>query len=145
MGFLTLLRLLTITIAVVECAYTAPLDWLTNLLNPSVHIAPEVYSGFHTAGTFGIFITATVSVALTFFVPRWPAASVLLFWSFLLMGLSLLTRLQMSYWLSSLPFRIWVPSYAADICFALPPLIMAAILRQPFVQLEITRHDPPGV
>jgi hypothetical protein len=82
-----------------------------------------------TAGTVGLYTTAAVSVGLAFFaISRWRGAVRALAWCFLLMGFSLLTRLD-SFWRTILPVPIQITSYAHTLIVALPPFILAAVVR----------------
>lgn len=105
------------------------------------------HSAVVTAGTFGIYITAVVSVCLAFFaVPRWPWGVSALSWCFLAMGLSLLTRLVQAYWDRLLPWHIQVTSYTFPLLFALPAFILGAMLSTRAIRAELGgAQSPPNV
>ena len=92
------------------------------------------------AGAVGVYVTAAASVALAFLcLPRWRWGSRMLFWCFLLMGLSLLTRVTLAYWGRALPWEIQINSRVFPFIFAMPPFILAAIIRHPVIETEIQR------
>lgn len=96
------------------------------------------HSALVSAGTVGVYIAAVTSVVVAFFgIPRWRAGTRALSWCLLVMGLSLLTRLVPAYWDRLLPWHIQVTSYVVPLIFALPPFILAAILRQPLIEAEL--------
>ncbi len=143
MRFVWLIRILTLVIAVGYCCESMPSDWYewlySYLGNGAVNFWGSPHSPILTAGVVGVYITAIASLPIAFAVPRWRAAATALSWCFLLMGLSLLTHMYNGYWNRYLSLTIQIINYARPLCFALPPLILAAILRQPFVQAEIAR------
>ena len=99
------------------------------------------HSWLLTAGDVGLFVTAGLSIPLAFFaVPRWRIGARLLSWCFLLMGLSLLARLEETFvWQQYLSIFIQLNSGARTVCWALPPLILGAMLQHPIIQKELVR------
>ena len=100
--------------------------------------------GWHSvlvkAGAVGVYVSAVASVVVGFLcIPRWRSGTRTLSWCFLLMGLSLLTRLIPAYWNRVLPWSIHINSYVAPLIFAMPPFILAAILRHRVIETEIQR------
>jgi hypothetical protein len=139
-SFLWLIRLFTLLIAVSYSVAYAPADWLAMHFNRGLAIISETgHSWLLTAGDVGVFATAALSIPLAFFaVPRWRMGARLLSFCMLLMGLSLLARLEDTFvWQQYLSIFIQLGSGARTICFALPPLILAAMLQHPVVQKEL--------
>jgi hypothetical protein len=139
MSFLSLIRLLTLLVAILYCVLHVDFDWIAMRLDRGLAISAEGgHSAIISAGIAGLYISSVASVALAFFaIPRWRFGVRALSWCFLLMGVSLLTKFVECWWLRYLGWYIQVPAYISAICFALPPLILAAILRQPFVEEQL--------
>ena len=88
----------------------------------------------------GIYISAVASVVVVFFgVPRRPAGSRVLSWCFVVMGVSLLADVVAALWDRRLPWYMQVTSYAHPLIVALPPFILAAVLRLPKIQAALHR------
>jgi hypothetical protein len=135
---LWLIRFFTLTVAVLYSVYYAPMDRIMIHFGVAISGTGD-RSALLTAGAVGIFATAGLSVALAFFaIPRWSSGVRALSWCFLVMGLSLLTRLD-SFWRTALPVPMQITSYAHTLLFALPPFILAAMLRRPPLQDELRR------
>ena len=136
MRFLWIIRFFTVAIALLYGVHNAPWDEIAMFFDHSLSIISEGgHSVIVSAGTVGLYITAIASVALAFFgIPRWRSGTRVLSWCFLLMGISLLTRLIPAYWDRLLPWHIQVTSYTVPLIWALPPFILAAVLRQPSIQ-----------
>ena len=129
MNSLWLIRFFTLTVAVLYSVYYAPMDRIMIHFGVAISGTGD-HSALLTAGTVGIFATAALSVALAFFaIPRWSSGVRALSWCFLVMGLSLLTRLD-SFWRTVLPIPMQITSYAHTLVFALPPFILAVVLRR---------------
>ena len=141
MSFLLLIRVFTLLLAALYSLQYVDYDALAMRFDPGLGITGETgHSAIITAGTVGIYVTAAISVALAFFgVHRWRYGVRALSWCFLLMGLSLLTRLDQCWWLRFLGWYTQIPAYVSTVCFSLPPLIMAAVLRQSSVEKELQR------
>src|SRR5215211_8605263 len=101
-------------------------DALAMRLDRGLGITAETgHSWIISAGTLGIYATSIAAILLAFFaVPRGRFGVSALSWVFLLMGISLLTRLVQCWWLRYLGWYIQIPSCISTICFALPALIM---------------------
>ena len=111
-----------------------------------------VGEGWHSVlvkgAAVGVYVSAVASVVVGFLcIPRCRSGSRVLSWCFLLMGLSLLTRLIPAYWNRALPSFFQINSYVFPFIFAMPPFILAAILRYPAIETEIqrTRRSEPYV
>lgn len=141
-NLLLIVRLFTLVISLLYSIYNAPWSDIAMFFNRGLSIIGEGGdSALVSAGTFGIYISAVASVVVAFFgIPRWRAGTRVLSWSFLVMGLSLLTRLVPAYWTRLLPWHIQVTSYVVPLILALPPFIMAAILRHPLIEAELQRR-----
>jgi hypothetical protein len=135
MSFLLLTRLLTLLVALLYSLLHVDYDWIAMRLDRGLAvIAEQGHSVIVTAGIIGIYVTSLASVAIAFFaIPRWRFGARALAWCFLLMGVSLLTKLVECWWLRYLGWYVQVPSYISAICFSLPPLILAAFLSRPFI------------
>ncbi|SRR5260370_983415 len=112
-------------------------------LNHSSAVTAETgNSWLITAGTLGIYVASVLSVLIACFgVPRWRFGGRALSWCFLLMGASLLTRLEQCWWMRQIEWHIQVPCYISTACFALPPFIVFAFLRHPVVQVQLERQS----
>ena len=139
MRLLSLVRLITVVLALLYGVGHLDYNALAMFFNRDLSIIAETgHSSITTAGTIGIYATAVLSLFIALFaLPRWRFGVSALSWCFLLMGISLLTRLVGDWSLRYLGWYIQVPSYISTICFALPPLIMFAFLRHPAVQKEL--------
>jgi hypothetical protein len=96
------------------------------------------HSAVIAAGVTGVYITSFVAVLLSFFaIPRFSWGASALSWCFLIMGLCLLTRLEMGYWTRYLSITIQLISYAYPLCFTLPPLVIGALLQYSFIRQRL--------
>jgi hypothetical protein len=140
-SFLSIIRFFTVAVSLLYSTYTAPWSDIAMFFDRGLSIIGEGgHSALVNAGTIGIYITAVASVVVAFLgIPRWRAGTRALSWCFLIMGLSLLTRLVPAYWDRLLPWHIQVTSYVVPLIFALPPFILAVMLRQPLIEAELQR------
>jgi hypothetical protein len=139
MRFVTLFRLVTLLTAGTYALASIPAPWRACLEDKLEHA-----SVFYTTvlsepviAQYGLYLTASVAVVLAFVaIPRrsWGASA--LSWCFLAMGVCLLVKdLETIYWGGAGSGVVTeVTSYARDVCFALPPLILGAVLQYPFVR-----------
>jgi hypothetical protein len=98
------------------------------------------YALLMRAGAVGVHISAFASVVVAFLcIPRWRSGTALLSWCLLLMVLSLLSRLGPAYWNPALPWVFRITSDVFPLIFAMPPFILAIILRHPAIETEIHR------
>jgi hypothetical protein len=123
-SFLWVIRFFTLAVSLLYSVYNAPWDEIAMFFNRGLAIIGEGgHSTLVSAGTVGIYLTAVASTVVAFFgIPRWRAGIRILSWCFLVMGLSLLTRLVPAYWTRLLPWYIQVTSYVVPLIFALPHL-----------------------
>jgi hypothetical protein len=149
MRLLHLIRLITVVTAVAYPLALMPTDWLEWLHDRLEHasvIYETGHSAFIAAGVTGVYITAFVAVLLSFFtIPRFSWGASALSWCFLIMGLCLLTRLEMGYWDRYLSVTIQLIGYAYPLCFALPPLVIGSLLRYSFVRQRLYHDESSGI
>ncbi|HEV2805929.1 MAG TPA: hypothetical protein VGW57_13480 [Chthoniobacterales bacterium] len=147
MRFITFIRLATLLTAGAYALASIPSPWHVWLVDRLEHA-----SEFHTTvlsepvvAQYGLYLTALVAVVLAFVaVPQQSWGSLALSWCFLAMGICLLVEdLQKIYVELRGDFGVvyWLVRCARDACFALPPLILAAVLRYPFVRERLS--SPP--
>jgi hypothetical protein len=140
MRFVTLIRLVTVLTAGVYAVASIPAPWRSWLIDRVDHA-----SVFYTTvlsepviAQYGLYLAATFALVLALVaIPRWSWGASALSWCFLVMGICLLVEdLEKIYVLRSLRDGIIESSvsYARDICFALPPLILSAVLQYSFVR-----------
>ncbi len=141
MRFVTLIRVSTLLIAVFYALGSLPTEWLQWLhmwIENSAVIYETGYSTFLSAGEYGLYIAAAAAVVIAFAaVPRRDWGGAALSWCFLVMGICLLTQLQLAYANRFLGIVTQITGYARTVCFALPPLILGAVLQYPFVQRQL--------
>jgi hypothetical protein len=138
MRFVTLIRLVTLLTAGAYGLASIPAPWREWLISRVEHA-----SVFYTTlisepviAQYGLYLTASVAVVLAFVaIPRWSWGASALSWCFLAMGICLLAKdLQTIYWIRPDGIIESIGSYARNVCFALPPLILGAFLQYPFVR-----------
>jgi hypothetical protein len=140
MRFVTFIRLVTVLTSGAYALASIPAPWKSWLVDRLEH-ASEFYTTVLSepvAAQYGLYLTALVAVVLAFVaVPRRSWGSLALSCCFLAMGICLLVEdLQMF----SVELRgnfglvYWIGRWARDLCFALPPLILGAVLQYPFVR-----------
>jgi hypothetical protein len=141
MSILWLIRLFTLLFAIsYGVAYAEYAQW-EMYPDPTI-VRMGHHSPLTPVGIIGLYATAAASLVLAYgAIPRWPAGCRALSWCFLLMWLSLLIRLATYPWrvhssaLVALSVGAWV------FVFALPPLVLFAMLRQPFVEQSLRAHS----
>ncbi|MDQ6764686.1 MAG: hypothetical protein M3Z22_01080 [Verrucomicrobiota bacterium] len=116
--------------------------WLEEHLNHASVIFERGYSSFIAAGEFAAFLLGLAAVLLAFCaIPRFAWGGSALSWCLLAMGVCLLARVQMGYWDRYLSATIQLIGYAQPLYFALPLLILGAVLRYSFVQQRLYRCE----
>jgi hypothetical protein len=143
--FLSVIRLLTVAIALLYSLASLPTEWhvwLEEHLNHASVIYERGYSSFIAAGEFVAFVLGLASVFLALFaIPRFSWGASALSWCLLGMGVCLLARVQMGYWDRYLSATIQIIGYADPLYFSLPPLVLGGVLRYSFVRELLYRHD----
>src|ERR1700736_827177 len=93
------------------------------------------YAVLMRAAAVGVHVSAIASVVVAFLcIPRWQSGTRMLSWCFLLMVVSVLIRLIPAYWNSALPWFFRINAYVFPLIIAMPPFILAAILRHPVIE-----------
>jgi hypothetical protein len=148
MRFVTFIRLATLLTAGAYALASIPSLWHVWLVDRLEHA-----SEFHTTvlsepviAQYGLYVTALVAVVLAFVaVPRWSWGSLALSSCFLAMGICLLVEdFQKIYVELRGDFGVvyWVVRCARDVCFALPTLVLGAVLQFPFVRERLYSSPP---
>jgi hypothetical protein len=141
-SFLSLIRVLTVVVALVYGIAYLPVDWLELHFRHTSIIGETGISPVLTAGQVGIYITVPLSLVLVFaLIPRWHAGVRALSWCFFVMGICVLTHLVELGWLHSLSFFTQFSSGAQTLCFSLPAFILAAVLRHPAIYRMFTSNQ----
>jgi|SRR5438552_2040326 len=144
-----IVRSLTALVSLLYIVYNVPWTNVPMFFDFGLsYIGEGGYSVLMKAGTVGVYISAVASVVVGFLcIPRWRLGTRSLSWCFVLMVLSLLTRLIPAYWNSALPWFFRINAYVFPLIIAMPPFILAAILRHPVIETEIqrTRWSEPYV
>ena len=142
MSFLSLIRVLTIVVALAYGITYLPVEWLELHFRHTSIIGETGSSPLLTAGQVGIYITVPLSLVLVFvLIPRWHAGARALSWCFFVMGICVLTHLVELGWLRHLSFFTQFSSAARMLCFSLPAFILAAVLRHPTVYSMFTSNQ----
>ena len=145
MTLLSLVRLFTVVIALTYGVSHAPWDKIEMFFNPDVSIITHGSNSLlFTSGTFTIYTTPVVAVALAFLVvPRWRYGSRALSVCFFVMVLALLTRLEEPVvWQQYLSTWTRLHTAAEAIYHALPPLLLGAMLLHPIIEHQLQRARP---
>jgi hypothetical protein len=142
MSSLRFIRLSTLVLAVSYSLAYAPDAW-RYVVHPNAELAAFRGSeaSWVTAGVIGLYVTAAASVIFAYAIPRWPAGVVALSWCFLLMGLSLLNHWVVIALMKYGSAFMQLSAFAWTWVFALPPLILAALLRQRCIQQSLYARD----
>jgi hypothetical protein len=120
--------------------------WLERHFSNVAAIYETGSSWLTSAGEIGVYITAPSALLLVFFaIPRFRWGVLALSWCFLLMGGCVLTNLYRCYWDRYLSGVIQITCYGQEFLFALSPLIIGLLLRQPFVALQLQATEFAGV
>jgi hypothetical protein len=148
MRFLTFTRFVTFLTAGGYALASIPAPWRSWLVNWLEH-ASESYTTVLSEpvlAQYGLYLTAGFAVVLVFVaIPRCSWGASALSWCFLAMGICLLVKdLQTIYWTWNIAFGIVsrVDRCATDICFALPSLILGALLQYPFIRERLYSSPP---
>jgi hypothetical protein len=145
MRFVTFIRLVTLLTAGAYALASIPAPWRSWLIDRVDHA-----SVFYTTvlsepviAQYGLYLAVIVAVVLAFVaIPRWSWGASTLSWCFLVMGFCLLVKdLETIYWDLRGGIVDEAVSYAKDVCFALPPLILGAVLQYSFVRERL--HSSP--
>ena len=101
MPALLLIRAFALILAVLYGLYFAPWDKIQMFLIPGRSVIYESgTSQLLTAGEVGLYASSVASVGLAFFaIPRWRRGVQALGWCYVIMWLSLLTRLETMFWI----------------------------------------------
>jgi len=137
MSFLSTIRLLTAVLALSYSVAFAQEAWQT--LHPDRHLlamaSPREPLKTMAAGVIGIYTTVAASMVIAFgLIPRSRFGASALFWCFILMALSLLNRWAL---ILAIPYAsrlVQLTALAWQFSVALPPLIVALLIRQPIVR-----------
>ena len=139
---LWIIRFFTVAVSLLYGVYNIPWSEVAMFLNPALSIIGEGGNpyGIFTVGAVAIYIAALACIIIVFVaIPRWSAGSRILSWSFVLMGLGVLTGLVEGYAVSRLPWHIQITTYAHPLILALPPFILATVLRLPKIEADLRR------
>jgi hypothetical protein len=141
-SFLSLIRVLTVAVALAYGITYLPVDWLELHFRHTSIIYETGSSPLLTVGQVGIYSTVLLSLVLVFaLIPRWHAGIRALSWCFFVMGICVLTQLVELGWLRHLSFFTQSSSAARTFCFSLPAFILAAVLRHPAVYRLFTSNQ----
>jgi hypothetical protein len=145
MRFSTLIRLITLLTASAYAVASIPAPWRSWLILrvDEVAISYTTVLSEPVIAQYGLYLTASVAVTLVLFaIPRCSWGASALSWCFLVMGICLLVKdAEMIYWGLRGGIIESAVSYARDVCFALPPLILGLVLQYRFVR-ERLRSSP---
>jgi hypothetical protein len=137
---LWIVRFFTVAVSLLYSVYYAPWNEIAMFFDRGLAIIGEgggPYWLWRTRAA-GIYISAIASIIVVFFaVPRWPAGTRILSWCFVVMGVSLLADLAEGLWVRLLPWYTQVTTYAHPLILALPPFILAAMLRLPKIETDL--------
>jgi hypothetical protein len=145
MRFVTLIRLVTLLTAAAYAVASIPAPWRSWLIEYVDH-----ESVFYTTvlsepvlAQYGLYLAALGAVVLAFVaIPRWSWGGSALSWCFLVMGICLLVKdVETIYYGRQGGIVDEAVSHAKDVCFALPALILGAVLQYRFVRERL--HSSP--
>ncbi|HEY6154726.1 MAG TPA: hypothetical protein VIW07_13380, partial [Candidatus Udaeobacter sp.] len=111
--------------------------WQT--LHPDRHLramaSPREPLKTMAVGVIGIYMTISASMIIAFgVIPRFRFGASALFWCFILMALSLLSRWALILAIPYASLLVQLTALAWQFCTALPALIVALLIRQPIVR-----------